>query len=79
MDALGFEQGQQFLGRDLFAGSSSDSSSTGFLTISWVIISFNSSRLSWRTVTIWTRPGVRICFCATFNCSLGDSKLIWLL
>src|SRR6516164_2941200 len=29
-------------------------------------------------VTIWTSPGVRICFCATFSCNLGDSKLICL-
>src|SRR5450759_1683540 len=60
-------------------GSLADSSSTGFWTISWVTISFSSSRLSWRMVTIWTSPGVRICFCATFSCSLGDSKLICLL
>ena len=40
------EQRQQFLRRDLLAGSSVASSRTGFLTISCVIISFSSSRLS---------------------------------
>ena len=44
--------------------------------ISWVIMSLSSSRLSWSTVTICTRPGVRICFCATRSCSLGDRRLI---
>ena len=46
------------------------------LAISWLIISFSSSRLSWRTVTICTRPGVRICFWATRSCSLGERRLI---
>ncbi len=50
-----------------------DSSRTGFSAISCVIMSFSSSRFSWRTVTIWTSPGVRICFCETFSCSLGES------
>ncbi len=36
-------------------------------------MSFSSSRFNWRTVTIWTSPGVRICFCETFSCSLGES------
>src|SRR5262249_37659601 len=52
------------------------SSRTGLLTISWLIISFSSRRFSCNTVTICTRPGVRICFCATLSCSLGESKLI---
>src|ERR1700691_2940862 len=51
----------------------------GLATISWVIISRNSSRLSARTLTICTRPGVRICFWATLRCSLGWSQLIALV
>jgi hypothetical protein len=29
-------------------------------------------------VTICTKPGVRICFCETLSCNLGDSKLIYI-
>ena len=47
--------------------SSVISSSIGLATISWVIISRSSRRFSARTLTICTRPGVRICFCATLR------------
>ena len=32
--------------------------------------SFSSSLFSASTLTIWTSPGVRICFCETFKLSL---------
>src|SRR5579862_6217488 len=44
--------------------------------ISWLIISRSSRRLSARTLTICTRPGVRICFWATRRFSLGASQFI---
>src|ERR1700735_3481822 len=44
--------------------------------ISWLIISRSSRRLSARTLTICTRPGVRICFWATRRLSLGASQFI---
>src|SRR4051812_46866878 len=54
----------------------SSSSSTGFSTISAVIMSLSSSLLSARTLTICTRPGVRICFCETRRLSFGCSSAI---
>ena len=50
---------------------SSSSSRTGFSTISAVIMSRSSSLLSASTLTICTRPGVRICRWETFKCNLG--------
>src|SRR5205823_3198691 len=47
-----------------------------FSTISALIMSLSSSLLSARTLTICTRPGVRICLCETFKCSLGWRRTI---
>ena len=55
---------------------SSISSRTGFSTISASIISFSSSLLSARTLTICIRPGVRIWRCETFRFNLGCSSAI---
>ncbi len=55
---------------------SSSSSRTGFSTISAVIMSRSSSLLSASTLTICTRPGVRICLCETFKWSLGWRRTI---
>src|ERR1700722_4006666 len=44
--------------------------------ISWLIISRSSRRFSASTLTICTRHGVRICFCATRKFSLGWSQFI---
>ena len=61
----------------MVVASSLNSSSTGFATISVLIISFNSSRFSASTLTICTRPGVRICFCATFKLSLSPCQAMF--
>ena len=55
---------------------SSISSRTGFSTISASIISFSSSLLSARTLTICIRPGVRTWRCATFKFNLGCNSAI---
>ena len=55
---------------------SSISSRTGFSTISASIISFSSSLLSARTLTICIRPGVRTWRCDTFKFNLGCNNAI---
>src|SRR6266446_156823 len=55
-------------------GSSLCSSRTGLAIISWLIISRSSRRFSARTLTICTRPGVRICFCDTRRLSLSPCQ-----
>ena len=41
-------------------------------------MSFSSSRFNWSRLTICTSPGVRICFCGTLTCSLGERELMTL-
>src|ERR1700729_1334304 len=41
-------------------------------------MSLSSRRFNWSRLTIWTSPGVSICFCWTRICRRGESELIYL-